>query len=90
MIRRYFEAWCTWSGISYLSCLNKDKVENWPPDWTRREVVKSWLPARNLFTCEAHNDLMKQTLRLIEEHRVDEAKQLQDEVLALQNPPWMK
>ena len=33
---------------------------------------------------------MKQTLRLIEEHRVDEAKQLQDEVLALQNPPWMK
>ena len=90
MIRRYFEAWCTWSGISYLSCLNKDKVENWPPDWTRRDVVTSWLLARNLFTCEAHNDLMKQTLRLIEEHRVDEAKQLQDEVLALQNPPWMK
>ena len=39
MLQRYFEAWCTYSGIGYLSHLNRDKVENWPPDWTRRDVV---------------------------------------------------
>ncbi len=88
-IQKYFEAWCTHSGISYLSCMNHEKVQNWPPDWNSHEIVKSWLSRRNLFTCEAHNDLMKQTLRLIEEYRIDEAKKLLPEVLALQSPPWM-
>ena len=89
LLQRCFEAWCTRSGIGYLSCLNREKVENWPPDWTRQEIVRSWLPCRNLFTCEAHNDMLKQTLRLVEEHRIGEAGKLLPEILALQNPPWM-
>ena len=64
-------------------------MENWPPDWTRQEIVKSWLPCRNLFTCEAHSDMLKQTLRLVEERRIGEAGKLLPEILALQDPPWM-
>ena len=32
------------------------------------------MPLRNLFTCEAHNDLLKTYMRLVEEGRVEEAK----------------
>ncbi len=88
-LMRLFEAWCTHSGINYLGATNRDKVETWPPDWSQRDMVKSWLPVRNLFTCEAHNDLVRTTLRLIEEYRIDEAAKLRDEVLALQRPSWM-
>ena len=89
-LQRLFEAWCTYSGIAYLGCLNRDAIEQWPPDWNDHELVRSWLPVRNLFTCEAHNDMVRQTLRLIEEHRLKEAGRLLPEILALQNPPWME
>jgi len=31
------------------------------------------MPLRNIFTCEAHNELVRTYLRLVEEGRVDEA-----------------
>ena len=38
------------------------------------ETRKSYLPMRNLLTCESHNDLMKNTMRIAEEGREKEAE----------------
>lgn len=90
-IQALFEAWCTKSGMLYLSSIsNRPEEETWPPDWSVRERVAGWLHIRNVFTCESHTALLRQTLRLIEEYRVEEAAKLLPEVLELQTPAWMK
>ena len=90
-LQKLFEAWCAGGhGMSYFQTFDREKLPAWPPVWSEREVIKNMLPIRNLFTCESHNRLMKQTARLIEENRVAEAAALAPEVLALQDPEWAK
>ncbi len=88
LLQKYFEAWCTGSGVSYLSTIATTNEENYPPDWNNPEVIAHWIRARNLFTCESHSDLLKQTMRLVEEKRMDEAKKLHPEVTAPAEAPW--
>ena len=46
------------------------------------------LGLRNLFSCEAHNDIVRCFLCLQEENRIDEAAKLFPYMEKLQNPEW--
>jgi hypothetical protein len=45
---------------------------------------------RNLFTCESHNFLLTNLLRMEHENRFDEAKEYQEKLAALQKMPIFK
>ncbi len=88
-LKKYFEAWCTVSGVGYAGSMGRGDFSVWPPEnWGDPALIRSFVPIRNLFTCESHNDLLRHTLRLIEENRMESAKALLPEVLALQSPEW--
>ena len=83
----YFEAWAAKHGSMYLTWL-RDRLANWPIDMTDRAAVKEMLPVRNIFTCEAHNDMLKKYLRLVEEGRVSKAMEGWEAIEKLQSPDW--
>lgn len=64
-----FEAWCTIIGLgSYLPNVKFDEIMHTDP-WKAS-------PVKNIFSCEAHVELMKHTFRIVHEGRVEEAKKL--------------
>ena len=67
-IRRHYMGWCVISGIGYIRSL-VSKPEYYDPANPPENIA----PLRNLFTCEAHNELCKTTLRLAFEGRMEEA-----------------
>ena len=83
----YFEAWVAQHGDLYLTWL-RDRLAKWPVEMTDRAAVKEMLPVRNLFTCEAHCDLLKQYLRLLEEGRIPKAMEGWLAIEKLQTPDW--
>ncbi len=88
-IRKLFEAWSTEKGRAYLVGTVKGLPENWENRLEEPEVVGQLLHLRNIFTCEAHNDMVKCYLRLIEEYRLEEAAKLLPEILSFADPEWM-
>jgi len=68
-ILELFEAWCTMIGIGayirHVSFCEEMYDDAWKVS-----------PVKNIFSCEAHAELMKHTFRLIHEGRVDAAKKL--------------
>ncbi len=85
--RRLFEAWCARQGPSYLDLL-RDRLARWPIPLDSPEAVREFLPVRNLFTCEAHHDMLRQVLRLIEEGRLEAAAAHWPVIERLQQPEW--
>lgn len=83
----YFEAWAAKHGGNYLTWM-RDRLAKWPIDMNDRAAVKEMLPVRNIFTCEAHNDLLRKYLRLMEEGRVSQALEGWDAIEKLQKPDW--
>lgn len=88
-IRKLFEAWSTEKGRDYLVGSVKGLPENWENRLEEPEVVGQILHLRNVFTCEAHCDMVKCYLRLIEEHRIRDAAKLLPEIQAFAVPEWM-
>ena len=88
-IRKLFEAWSTDKGRAYLVGTVTGLPENWENRLEEPEVVEQILHLRNVFTCEAHCDMVKCYLRLIEEHRIREAAKLLPEIHAFAIPEWM-
>ena len=76
-IQRLFDGWCMISGVQYANHLavTPDMLQN------GAEQVKH---VKNLFGCEAHNELMKRFLELCYEGRTDEAAKIAEEILPLQ------
>jgi Bacterial capsule synthesis protein PGA_cap len=72
-VEKYFDAWCAFYGPSHLTSM-RILSSHWPIDYSNRDAVKQLLPFRNHFTCEAHNELKTNFLRMIEEFRVPEAE----------------
>ena len=58
----------------YLGAINKGLPA------LNADTAVSFLPARNIFTCESHNDMMKNSFRMIEESRWEEASIIAEEV----------
>jgi len=73
-----FEAWCTIIGLgAYLEHIgfNDEMYTN----------AKKVSPIKNIFSCEAHVELMKHTFRLVHEGRVEDAKKLVPYIEKMQN-----
>ena len=87
-MKRLFEAWSSRHGFGYLA----RSLAHIPPGWDEhpsdRAVAKAMLGLRNLFSCEAHNDIVRCFLCLQEENRIDEAAKLFPYMEKLQNPEW--
>ena len=74
-LAQYFDGWSLMRGINgYLHT-----IESGLPELTADNVA-SYLPARNVFTCESHNDLIKNSFRMIEENRLAQAEQYAEKV----------
>ena len=81
-----FEAWCTIVGGWNIESIHR-ATEGVPfADPGAMEVRKQILPLRNLFTCEAHKEMMDTYLRLIETGRLAEAAKGADRLKQLQHP----
>ncbi len=87
-VGEYFDAWCVMRGPGVLTRMRKDTAL-WPIDLDQREQVSSMLALRNIFTCEAHCELMTNFLRLIEEGRVEQGSKLVPEIQRLQHAGFL-
>ena len=87
-LAKYFDAWCLGSGVAYAQHLSYDSAaEKSGHDY---EFLQKISPVRNLFTCESHNFLLTNLLRMEHENRFDEAKAYQEKLAALQKMPIFK
>lgn len=65
-VRRYYEAWCIRSIKGYFARLS---IPLKPLDWNNHESITQFMSMRNLHTCEAHNELITTTLKLLGDRR---------------------
>ena len=86
-VRDCFEGWAAHNGSLHLSIL-RDYLAAWPVDLEQRDQIRVLLPPRNCFTCESHNDLITNYLRLIEERRVKKSLEHWPLIEQFQHPHW--
>lgn len=84
-LHKYFDAWCLGSGVSYAQHLAYTK--DYEKSGLDYETLQNVSKVRNLFTCESHNYLLTNLLRMEHENRFDEAKAYQEKLSALQKMP---
>lgn len=87
-MKQLFEAWSSRHGFGYLVRSLAHVPQGWEEHPSDRAVAKAMLGLRNLFSCEAHNDIVRCFLCLQEENRIDEAAKLFPYMEKLQNPEW--
>lgn len=79
-----FESWCIIAAVGYgekdgyMSFLDRFTMEKIAPDG-----LKEICPIKNLFSCEAHAELLKSAFNLIYSGRLEKAKEGVPEILAL-------
>lgn len=81
-VKKYFDAWCMKNINGYFARLG---IPFHPTDWNDPASVSNLMAMRNLFTCEAHNELATTTLRILEERREAEASAYLPRLLRLCN-----
>lgn len=74
-LQAYFDGWCMKAGMKYAAHLSI------PLDAEPSRLAR----LRNNFTCEAHNELICNTLQILFEQRQEEAKKTLPEIERLQN-----
>ncbi len=74
-LREYFDSWCMITGLKYAGYLSFG-LESEPAQQAR---------LKNSFSCEAHNELIGNTVKIYFEDRVEEAKSKVAEIERLQN-----
>lgn len=77
-LEKFFDAWSVKYGYEYSAHMHFD-------DTQLKDSSQKAAGPRNLFTCEAHNELMKTFLNICYENRVEEAKELLEELEILQS-----
>ena len=85
-INRLYDAWCVSSGVGYARALSykpEFEMEELTP-----EIRKLLAPQRNRFSCEAHNHLVTNFLRLVFDGRIEEAKAAVADLNALKVLPY--
>ncbi len=83
LLREHFDGWCMITGPSHASySFDKSYIDD--PDKT---LERPALTHRNVHTCEAHNELITNTARIIVEGRVAEAKAMVAKIHELQKLP---
>jgi poly-gamma-glutamate synthesis protein (capsule biosynthesis protein) len=84
-LQKIFDAWCSRSGY-FGALFNRVKPENFDV----RENVAAHLGLRNLMTCAAHHDLLRNTLLLMERYELTKAKENFSIIEKAQNPAFVK
>ena len=76
-LQEYFDAWCTMTGIGEYSnsLVFKDEMVS----------GASCTGLKNLLSCEAHNELMINSMKILFEKRYEEAKKYVPYIKKLQN-----
>ena len=76
-LQEYFDAWCTMTGIGEYSnsLVFKDEMVS----------GASCTGLKNLLSCEAHNELMINSMKIVFEKRYEEAKKYVPYIKKLQN-----
>ena len=87
LLQTIFDVWSSRSGY-FSSLFNRQK----PESFDVREGVASQLPLRNLMTCQAHNDVLKNALLLMERYELTKCRELPElEIITkAQNPEFVK
>ena len=84
-MKQLFEAWSSRHGFGYLA----RSLAHIPPGWEEhpsdRAVAKAMLGLRNLFSCEAHNELIKNSLNILYGGRRGDAEAQIETITRLQN-----
>ncbi len=80
-LTKLFDAWS--SQLLYLDDLNSTL----PMNFHDPSCLRAWMGKRNLFWCESHVDLLRNTLALIETGYLDAARQYLPEIQKLQKGP---
>ena len=77
-IKQYFDSWCIIAGLGgYINHLEMpSEILNAKPS----EIND----IRNIFTCEAHNELIKNTIKIIFDKKIQEAYKYVDDIKMLQ------
>lgn len=78
-INKYFDAWVRISGLYGYINYAKFTPEMLSCD---KEMIKEF---KNLFSCEAHNELISKTAKLIYDNRLEEAKEYEPFIRSLQD-----
>lgn len=79
LVRDYFDAWSVMSGVGcYMEGL--ERVED-AETVTQEQLIRT----KNLFSCEAHNELMTNTFKILYEGRLQAAKRYIPQIEALQD-----
>lgn len=87
-LQKLFNAWCARGGVKgYLGQLFNRVL---PESLHVREGVKRNLGLRNLFSCQSHHDLLRNTLLLMERYQLKDAEELIPVINAAQSPEWVK
>ena len=73
-LRKLFDGWCMIAGLKYAGYLSFP-IDSEPAQRAR---------LKNSFSCEAHNELIGNTVKIYFENRVEEAKEKVEEILRLQ------
>ena len=82
-VRRYFDGWSAERGFNgYLEAIKKGIPRTIPNVKVKEEIIP-FLGVRNIFTCESHNDMIRHTMRLIEEGRIEEVAPIWKEIVEL-------
>jgi len=77
-VQRCFDAWCLTRMQKEFAFIGKPF---YPADWLDRESRMRLLAVRNIHTCEAHNEVLTHTLRILAERR---------ELTAREGLPYLK
>ncbi len=68
-VKQYYDSWCMGTGLQYTSMMRTLEESHLCPEGQPAEVQH----IKNLFGCEAHNELVKNTLTILCDGRMDEA-----------------
>ena len=92
-IRNLFDSWCLISGIGvtdqprhvvHVDNFREDAMDSFKKLRVKNASTTSYISINNMFSCEAHNELLRNTFNMIYEERCEAAMTGVEEILKLQ------
>ena len=92
-IRDLFDSWCMISGIGvvdqpyhvcHVSDFKTEHMENFEVDKVKNDRTYHFIRIKNMFGCEAHNELLRNTFDMVYEGRCEAAMKGVEEICKLQ------
>ena len=92
-MRKLFDSWCMISGIgvtdqpwhvSHVSDFEPHHMDAFIKERVKNEKTSPFISVKNIFSCEAHNELLRNTFDMVYENRCEAAMAGVSEILKLQ------